>query len=323
MISFPRLVELTRQRRGISASAISLGLLAAAIGARLALAPWLEPIPFLTFFPAVVATTLLCGWRYGTVVLVLSALSAWYFFIPPHGVFSLPDASSAVSLLGFLVVGGFDVVLVASLVQLVWRLEEATLVQKSLFHELQHRVANNMQIVTSMLQDARRGLSDTAAVETIDQAVARVAAMAKLHRRLYDRSSYMTGLEPILRDVLAETFHDLPVETKVEIGAASLSIDQMTAILLLVNEAAINAAKHVFRLGQGTRFEVELSERVKGRLQLVVRDDGPGLAPATSAGLPARRLGMTIMQTFAGQLGGSLEVTDEAGTTLYVEFPTG
>ena len=51
--------------------------------ARFALATWLEPAPFLTFFPAVVAAGLFCGWRRGAVVLVLSAVVAHYFFIDP------------------------------------------------------------------------------------------------------------------------------------------------------------------------------------------------------------------------------------------------
>ena len=122
MVRFPRLSDLTRKRQGISAWALALALLAVGIMARFALSRWLEPIlPFLTFFPAVIATTLLCGWRQGTFVLILSAFAAWYFFIPPSQSFTVTDAH--VALIGFLAVGAFDVVLVAALVDLVRRLE--------------------------------------------------------------------------------------------------------------------------------------------------------------------------------------------------------
>jgi len=319
MVSIPRLSDLVRKRQGVSTWALALALLAVSIVARLALAPWLEAVPFLTFFPAIVASTLLCGWRQGTFVLILSAFAAWYFFVPPAHPITITGAP-IVELIGFLVVGGFDVVLVAALAELVRRLDEATRVQESLFRELQHRVGNNMQILASMLRHSRRGLEDTAAVEIIDQAAARIVAMAQLHRRLYDRSAYVNGLEPILRDVLADTFHALPVDIKLDIRAQGLSIDQMTAIVLLVNEAAINAAKHVFNRGLGTLFEVFLSERANGRLQLLIHDDGPGIAPVPPAEPQKRTLGMTIMEAFASQLGGSLQVLGEPGTTLSVEF---
>jgi len=314
----PRLSDSVRKRQGASTWALALALLAASVMARYALSPWLEAAPFLTFFPAIVVSTLLCGWRQGTVVLILSAFAAWYFFIPSAHAITITGAP-LVELIGFLGVGGFDVVLVAALVELVRRLEDASRVQDSLFHELQHRVANNMQILASMLRQSRRSLHDTAGVEIIDQAAARIVAMAQLHRRLYDRSAYLNGPEPILRDVLADTFHDLPVDIKLDICAQGLSIDQMTAIVLLVNEAAINAAKHVFSRRLGTSFKVSLSARANGRRQLLIHDDGPGitLAPAR----PQRpTLGMAIMEAFASQLGGSLEVLGEPGTTLSVEF---
>jgi hypothetical protein len=93
----------------------------------------------------------------------------------------------------------------------------------------------------------------------------------------------------------------------------------MTAVLLLVNEAALNAVKHAFEKGAGSKFEVALLKQANGRLQLIIRDDGPGIAPASAVG--SGSLGMSIMQSFARQLGGSLEMNASAGTTLMVEFP--
>jgi two-component sensor histidine kinase len=119
--------------------------------------------------------------------------------------------------------------------------------------------------------------------------------------------------------MLLNDFGDLPIEVAVDIAPdAKLSLDQMTAALLLINEAALNAAKHVFEKGRGSKFEVALQRRTNGRLQLIVRDDGPGIttAPAVASG----SLGMSIMQAFARQLGGSLEMEASSGTTLMVEF---
>jgi two-component sensor histidine kinase len=95
----------------------------------------------------------------------------------------------------------------------------------------------------------------------------------------------------------------------------------MTAITLLVNEAAINAARHVFIPEKGAVFEVSIAEVEIGRWQLIIRDDGPGIAPATTtAGSQRQRFGLTVMRGLAAQLGGSLEMPSGPGTTIRVKF---
>jgi two-component sensor histidine kinase len=91
----------------------------------------------------------------------------------------------------------------------------------------------------------------------------------------------------------------------------------MTATSLLVNEAALNAAKHVFSKGLGTRFEVSLVKDGSGRLHLNIKDEGPAMAQTTDT--ETGSLGMGIMEAFATQLGGSLEVGHGGGISLTVE----
>jgi hypothetical protein len=96
----------------------------------------------------------------------------------------------------------------------------------------------------------------------------------------------------------------------------------LTAITLLTNEAALNAAKHVFSKGLGGRFDVSLSKAGTGRLHLSINDDGPGMGPQV-IDANARSLGMGIMEAFASQLGGSLEIARRDGASLSVEFESG
>jgi len=93
----------------------------------------------------------------------------------------------------------------------------------------------------------------------------------------------------------------------------------MTAVTLLVNESALNSAKHVFSRGLGTRFDVTLRREEAGRLKLTIRDDGPGMVAEVNTG-EGRSLGMGIMESFATQLGGSLEIASNAGMSLSVRF---
>ena len=67
------------------------------------------------------------------------------------------------------------------------------------------------------------------------------------------------------------------MQVKIDISPRGLSMGEMIAITLLVSEAAMNAVKHVFRPEKGSRFEVMLSECGPGKLELLIRDDGPGI----------------------------------------------
>ena len=118
--------------------------------------------------------------------------------------------------------------------------------------------------------------------------------------------------------MLAEAFRALPVDVRLEIRPHDLSVGKMTAIALLVNEAAINAAKHVFRPRMGAVFEVSLAEIQPGCMQLTIRDDGPGFSPR---GPEKQKFGLTVMRGLAEQLGGSLELLQGSGTALRVQFP--
>jgi hypothetical protein len=312
------------RREGPLSWLVALALFGVGLVIRLLLEPVLEGMKFLTFYPAVAAATLLCGWRQGVLVLVLSTLTAWCLFFEPFGSFAIPDRRTGGALVGFVIVAAFNILIVGALRAAIQRADEAISAQETLFRELQHRVANNLQLVVALLRSAQRNLRNPAtAAETLNEAEERIMAMSQLHRRLHDGSAYASGLEPLLKEVLANAFGALPVVVHVDVrDAADLSIDQMTAITLLTNEAALNAAKHVFSKGLGGRFDVSLSRSTMGRLHLRIADDGPGMG-AEVVDANVKSLGMGIMEAFALQLGGSLEIVRSEGASLSVEFETG
>ncbi len=315
------LVKILKARRtGVRAWVLAGLFFAVAFAVRLALTRSLDPVPFITYYPVVVAATLVGGWRQGALATGLSALAGWLFLVEPRFSLAIVDFDAALWIAGFVLVAGFLIVVVEGMARAVQELDDTARVNEDLFRELQHRVANNLQIVASTLEKAQRGIREPAALQAINHALNRIHSMAALHRQLYDAAGYSRGLEPILREVMAEAFRALPVDSRLEIRGGELSVGQMTAIALLVNEAAINAVKHVFRPGKGTLFEVSLVEIDPGRMQLTIRDDGPGI-PDAAAGPDTRRFGLTVMRALASQLGGSLELNEGQGATLCVRFP--
>ena len=313
--------EVSIKRQGLLSWAVALGFFTASVALRFLFDRFLEGVQFLTFWPAIALATLICGWRQGIFVLVLSALTGWYFLIEPLNSFAIKDKTTIGALGGFLLVGGFIILLVAALRETIRRVELANAAKDILFGELQHRVANNLQIVVALLRNAQRNLRNpVVAAETLVDAEERIMAMSQLHRRLNDGTAFTYGLNTVLREMLSNAFGDLPVTFRVDVNdAPELSIDQMTAVALLVNEAALNAAKHVFARGLGSRFDVRLFKDASGRCHLEVKDDGPGMS-AEVIDAQSRSLGMGIMEAFAQQLGGKLAIGQGAGTSLSVEF---
>jgi two-component system, sensor histidine kinase PdtaS len=316
-----QLWKATIKRQGLSSWTIALGLFTASVTLRILFDPFLTGMKFLTFWPAIAVATFVCGWRQGAMVVLLSALTAWYFYIEPFNSFAVKDKATVGALVGFLVIAGFTVLMLAALRDAIRRLEIAKAVQETMFADLQHRVANNLQLVVALLRNAQRNLRNPVrAAELLSTAEDRIMAMALLHRRLNDGTAYDKGLEPLLREMIVNAFRDLPVTVLIDVrGASDLTIDQMTAMTLLVNEPALNAAKHVFSKGLGSRFEVSLTKDDDARLHLNIIDDGPG-CEAHVLDAEATSLGMGIMEAFAAQLGGSLEVGGRDGTSLSVDF---
>jgi len=317
-----RIASLSNQKGGLTAWVGASGLFAVSLAMRFVLAPYFDGIKFLTFYPAVVAAGLLYGWRQGLFVLVAATVSAWYWFIEPFNSFAFKDSNTAIQVIGFLIVGSFVLIMVAALRETVHRLDRARKMQEILFQDLQHRVANNLQLVVNLLRIAHRNLQDPVrAAETLDQAEARIMAMSQLHRRLHDGTAFADGLESALRAMLEICFKGLPVKVMLKIErSADLSIVQLTAIALLVNEAAMNSMKYVFSRNLGSEFRVALCSDEPGRLRLSIEDDGPGIAvDSETKDLPS--LGMKIMDAFAIQLGGPLKILPGAGTRLSVDFP--
>lgn len=316
-----RLSKVSRRGQDSWAWILAFVFFLVSLSVRIALAQWIGSLKFLTFYPAIALSTLICGWPQGLFVLVLSAAAALYFFIAPFNSFKIQDTNAIVAIIGFLLVGGFLVVLVAAMRDLIRRLEDAKLLQEQLFGELQHRVANNLQVVAALIHNARRRVreSPTAAEEALAHAERRIYAMSELHRRIYKAQVGASELTPVLEEALSELFRACDVELQLDIRANDLSVDQMTLLVLLVHEAATNAAKHVFRPGLGKRFRVSLSRIRNGPHQLVIEDDGPGIKRVESE--QHNSLGMGIMDAIARQLGGSLDVlSSDEGTMLTVEF---
>jgi two-component sensor histidine kinase len=187
------------------------------------------------------------------------------------------------------------------------RLQAALDRHQILLKEVNHRVKNSLQVVSSMLQLQANAADDPALGESLMEASTRIYAVGRAYDRLaYNADSESIDLVAYLRDVIDD------VETTVApctVGLeASLEVqfaaDRAILIALIINELVLNAGKHAYPEGVPGPIRVRLVSD-KGTVFISVSDEGVGLPtdfnPATS-----KRLGIRLVNALAKQLGAEL-----------------
>lgn len=194
--------------------------------------------------------------------------------------------------------------------------------QAELFDELNHRVKNNLAIVSAMLDIQARKGEPTARSELL-KAVDRVQSIADVHAILYrghhsesvDFGAYLEGL----CDRLSQS---LLVDDRIRIEIASQSAlvpsDHAVPLGMIVNELVTNAVKYAYPPPDGGVVSVRFGAGEKG-LCLSVGDSGRGL-PADLEGNIAG-LGVRLIRSLVKQVGGEFTIRDHQGLTFEITLP--
>jgi two-component sensor histidine kinase len=304
-----------------------------AFGIRYELEGTLPPgFPFLTFFPAIILCSYFLGTASGIAVAAMGLLSAWYFFIPPFNSLALTGAS-IVALVFYVFIAVTDIALV-TLAQAALRAldaeRQANAVlaeqRRLMFHELQHRVSNNLATVSGLMKLQRRMVGDESAGLALDNSVRRIDLVARIMRNLHDPSGQTVDMSRFLadtgRDILESTGATGRVALIVEADPLLVGPDVSVPLGLIAAELLANTLEHGFPGESAGRIGVVLGAGPEdGRATLQIRDDGRGLPDGFDIET-ARSLGLSIARQFAKQLGGTLvmERRPEGGTEARLEF---
>lgn len=204
------------------------------------------------------------------------------------------------------------------------RLEALVGQRDMLLAELNHRVKNNLQLVTSLLklQAMRSGAPE--ALRLVEEASQRIGAIAQVHATLY-QGDLLGQLEfsAYLRDLcarLAASFLEGEggrMGLEVEAAPLRLRVDQAIPLGLIVNELVTDAFRHGLARGAG-RVRVRLGPAEAGAWRLEVADDG---GPGDDGERAGDGLGMQLVEGFARQLRGTLRIERAPGWRVAVDFP--
>ncbi len=200
--------------------------------------------------------------------------------------------------------------------------------KESLLQEVHHRVKNNLQIVSSLLNLQSRDQTDPAIRTAFAESQQRIRSMALIHEMLYqtedlaeiDFGAYLRTLIP----ALIRSYGTNAVRVSHEIIAAAIPVRTETAVPLglIVNELITNSLKHAFPSRRAGRISIEFRRLDEKTFSLMVRDDGVGLPEGFSMEKTST-LGLRLVGMMAGQLSARFEAhsLDGAHFTLTFEIP--
>ncbi|WP_371348354.1 sensor histidine kinase [Ancylobacter sp. IITR112] len=315
--------------------AVGVAMFGFALALRFAVDDVLPPgFPFLTFFPAVILTTFFCGLRPGITCAVLSTFAAWFFFIGPANGMRI-DGQSLLALGFFVVIAAIDITLIHFTFSAADRLrsEKETTArlyenQRTMFQELQHRVANNMQFVAALLSLQKRKVGQDAgqAITALDEARSRLDTIARIHRQLYAPERLDLPTDQFLRQLCCDlvTASGTPgIGCTVDAPNLPLNVAQLTTLSMLVAEIVTNSLKHAFVGAETGLIVITVLPAAAGRYEMTIADDGRGLPPGADLSR-SDGLGWRIIQSLASQLGGKVELANRVepsrGTAVRVQF---
>jgi len=199
---------------------------------------------------------------------------------------------------------------------------ESLLEKEALLNEIHHRVKNNLQIISSLLNIQSRSIVDSKAKEALLVGKNRVHSMSLIHQNLYDEENLsgilLSNYLPTLVEDLCHTYSTSTGEIQVEtnIDAIEVDIDTVIPIGLIVNELITNCLKYAFPNNRNGKISINLAE-YKDYLSLSVLDNGIGL---TNIQLQERldSFGHKIIRAFKEKLKAEIEITNDNGTQVHL-----
>jgi len=205
------------------------------------------------------------------------------------------------------------------------RLKASLREKELLLKEVHHRVKNNLQVISSLLNLQARHVVDPRALELFKESQNRVRSIALFHEKLYQAKDLghveaFEYLNTLIANLLA-AYGAKPTAVSLEVEREDilLGVDVAIPLGLVLNELISNALKHAFPDGRRGQIRVQLGRCDQDRYRLVVSDDGVGF-PADLDFRNAPSLGLQLVCTLVDQLAGTIELIGAPGTTFNVTF---
>jgi two-component sensor histidine kinase len=191
-------------------------------------------------------------------------------------------------------------------------------------NEIHHRIKNNLQIITSLLNVQKNKLQSAEAREALDDSQGRIRAIALVHEQLYsfsefDELSVKHYTERVVESILQSTPPAEGVEVHMELDEANMELNQSVSMGIILNELLTNAIKYAFPNQSQGELNI-IGKKVNQTYQLTIHDTGVGL-PKGFDYKQSTGVGFRIIQALVMKLKASFSLKSENGTSATIIVP--
>ena len=199
-----------------------------------------------------------------------------------------------------------------------------SLKEKELFvEEIHHRVKNNFQIISSLLELQSKGIEDEKALKLAIESKNRVRSMALIHQKLYQNESGLVDFNEYIQLLVKElsSLYKSAHKIKTIISSENVEFDLDTAIPLglIINEIITNSYKYAFNNKNENTLSISISKEIKNSFMLIIEDNGPGLSRSFDVE-KATTMGLRLVNRLVKQLHGTLNLSNEEGARFEIIF---
>lgn len=201
---------------------------------------------------------------------------------------------------------------------------ESSLKEKEvLLKEIHHRVKNNLQVISSILNLQSSFVTDENTLGILQESRSRIRSMAIIHENLYrteDFSSikFASYIENLTQNLIASYSFNREVKLELNMMEIDLVLDQAIPCGLLINELITNSLKYAWKEGENGVININLKEENR-IVELEISDNGIGL-PTEFESMKSDTLGLQLVITLAEQLDAELKVDVREGTKYLIKF---
>lgn len=191
--------------------------------------------------------------------------------------------------------------------------------------EVHHRVKNNLQVISSLLDIQSQSNVDEKVKEVLQESKLRVQSMAFIHQNLYeDEGMNLVDMKNYIQnliDHLYTTFHKNSESINIEthVSPVLLHMDMVVSVGMIINELVTNSLKYAFLNKKEGTIKVHLSERNQF-ITFIVEDNGQGLPPQLDV-FTIKSFGYKMIRAFVQKLKAQMTIESDAGTKVSIVFP--
>lgn len=204
-------------------------------------------------------------------------------------------------------------------------LDAALSAKDALLYEVNHRVKNNLALVSALLRLQAQSVYDELAKRAIQDLAGRIGVLEEFHRSLYQTGGHNEiDIVAFLSENITGSLKAMTMENRIAIkvrtsGRAIFQIDRAVPLVLALNEMLLNSIKHAFVKTESPEISLDI-EAAQDQLSILYADNGCGISQAAST--KPRGIGRALIANLCSQLEATMEtLSDAQGFRVRIDVP--